>query len=233
MAQTNGAVGRLGTAVLVHGGWHGPWCWDPIIPGLRAAGLSTVAVDLPMQSLEEDVAIARDAVSRAKGDGPVCLVGHSYGGQVVNGAGHDADRLVYVCAMAPDEGQSAIEAVGADLAAIPGLSFENDKIIFTRDTLPALYNRCDEATREWAFARIRPFGAACAAVAHERRVPWATVPATYVICTDDRAVPPRYQRERAALMSKAVELDADHSPFCSATDELVDVIVDCASSYSE
>jgi hypothetical protein len=88
---------------------------------------------------------------------PACvkLVGHSYGGLVLNGAGHDADSLVYVCVMAPDEGQSVAEAIGSDLAAIPGIAFDDEEFTVSRTRLPAFYNRCDENTQQWAFARIR------------------------------------------------------------------------------
>jgi alpha/beta hydrolase family protein len=222
-------VNGRGTVILVHGGWHGPWCWEPVIPGLRQQGLDVVAVELPMRTLAEDTAIVRDTVAAAKGQGPVCLVGHSYAGQVVNGAGHEADRLVYVAAMDPDEGQSIFEALGERLAAIPGLVFENGEILFARDTIPAFYGLCDDSAAEWAFSRMRPYAAECAATPLTVPPAWLSVPALYVVCTEDRALAADYQRGRAASKAASIELVADHSAFCSATAELVTAIGEFAT----
>lgn len=216
------------TTVLVHGGWHGPWCWEPVIPGLQEQGMNVVAVQLPMRTLEEDIAIVRDAVAEAKHRGQVCLVGHSYAGQVVNGAGHDADRLVYIAAMDPDEGQSIFDALGERLAAIPGLVFEDGEILFTRDTIPAFYGLCDDKVAEWAFSRMRPYAAVCAATPLTVPPAWRSVPALYVVCSQDLALAPDYQRARAAQMAASIELTADHSAFCSATDDLISAIANHA-----
>src|SRR5436305_3712872 len=101
------------TVVLVHGAWHGAWCWDKVVRELDAAGVTNVTVENPSvaeapSSLTDDVVNVHrvlDAIA-----GPVVLVGHSYGGAVVTGAGtHDAVRHVaYLTAFALDDGESAI-----------------------------------------------------------------------------------------------------------------------------
>ncbi|MEB3070293.1 alpha/beta hydrolase [[Mycobacterium] vasticus] len=221
------------TVVLVHGGWHGPWCWEPIVPGLEQRGLDVVAVQLPMRTLDEDAAIVCDAVAEAKRRGRVCVVGHSYAGQVVNAAGHGADRLVYVAAMDPDQGQSIFEALGEGLAAIPGLVFDDGNIVFTRDTIPAFYGCCDDTVGEWAFGQLRPFAAECATTPLAVPPAWRSVPALYVICSQDLALAPEYQRARAALKARSLELTADHSAFCSATADLTTAIADQALSTDQ
>ena len=95
------------TIVLVHGAFHGGWCFDLLIPELAARGIDAVTVDLPLTSLLEDAAAVTEVLDRL--EGPVTLLGHSYGGAVVTVAGtHPAvERLVYLTAMAPDDGEPA------------------------------------------------------------------------------------------------------------------------------
>src|SRR5438128_1156801 len=86
--------------------WHGRWAWDPVRPLLSDAGVSSVAAELPMTSLAEDVAAVRRLLDAARE--PVVLAGHSYGGAVITAAGaHPAvSQLVYLAAFALDEGES-------------------------------------------------------------------------------------------------------------------------------
>jgi pimeloyl-ACP methyl ester carboxylesterase len=213
------------TLVLVHGAWHGPWCWQPVVPSLERAGLRPVAVELPMRRLAEDIELVREAIVEARGAGAVAVLGHSYAGQVISGAGHDADQLIYVAATAPEGRSSVFEDLGDAMAAIPGLELGDEHILFTRASLPAFYGRCSADVQEWALERVRPFGTACAGARLEVKPAWETVPSTYVVCTEDQALPPAYQRERAAAMESQIELEADHSPFCSATADLLTAIL--------
>ena len=167
----------------------------------------------------------RQAVADAKRHGRVRLVGHSYGGQVISGAGHDADELVYVAAMVTSEGESAFESLGEALSGIPGMVFDHGQISFTRDALPAFYARCDRSTRESAFSQLRPIGISCVTGALSVSPAWRLLPSAYVVCTFDVVLPQSYQRSRAALLSRSVEIEADHSPFASAPGELTTAIV--------
>src|SRR3954471_17117003 len=124
--------------VLVHGAWHGAWCWDQLLPLLDAAGVEAVALDLPGHggSAEPFGDLHADADSVRHflddGEGPVVLVGHSYGGAVVTDAGsHPRVRhLVYLCAFQLDEGESC-SAAAVDGAA--PASEANDLISVTDD----------------------------------------------------------------------------------------------------
>src|SRR5580700_11701185 len=92
--------------VLVHGAWANSSSWSKVIPLLQSKGLKVVAVQLPLTSLADDAAATLRAI--ALQDGPVLLVGHSYGGAVITEAGNDPKviGLVYVAALAPSEGES-------------------------------------------------------------------------------------------------------------------------------
>ena len=105
--------------VLVHGAWADGSSWAKVIPLLEAAGLRVVAVQNPLTSLQDDVAAVQRAI--ALQDGPVLLVGHSYGGAVITEAGTDPKvaGLVYVAAFAPDAGQ-AVGELGKEFPPAPG-----------------------------------------------------------------------------------------------------------------
>jgi len=105
IAQTKAPQG-VSNIVLVHGAWADGSSWSKVIPQLQAKGLHVVAVQNPLTSLADDVAATRRAI--ASQDGPVLLVGHSYGGAVITEAGNDPKviGLVYVAAFAPSDGES-------------------------------------------------------------------------------------------------------------------------------
>jgi len=104
-AQANPPQG-VRNIVIVHGAWADGSSWSKVIPLLQAKGLHVVAVQNPLTSLADDVAATKRAI--ASQDGPVLLVGHSYGGVVITEAGNDPRvvGLVYVAALAPSEGES-------------------------------------------------------------------------------------------------------------------------------
>src|SRR2546422_5508946 len=107
-AAADHSAPRVRNVVLVHGAWADGSSWAKVIPLLEKAGLNAVAIQNPLTSLVDDVAATKRAIARL--DGPVILVGHSYGGAVISEGGNDPKviGLVYVAAFAPDAG----EAVG-------------------------------------------------------------------------------------------------------------------------
>src|ERR1700761_5663187 len=101
---------RLPPVVLVHGAWTDGSCWREVIAILQRRGILTVAVQLPLESLDHDVDLVLRAVRRVHS--PALLVGHDYGGTVITQAGHHADvgGLLYIAAFAPDKGQSTSDS---------------------------------------------------------------------------------------------------------------------------
>jgi pimeloyl-ACP methyl ester carboxylesterase len=220
-----------GTVVLVHGAWHGGWCWDRVVPLLEERGLEVRTVDLPSVGAEGGANLSGDAAAvRAVLDeagGPVLLCGHSYGGMVVTqaAAGHpNVGRLVYLCAFMPDEGESLVRLTGGEPA--PWIQIREDGT-----TLPDLeqapevfYGDCDRETQEQVTLRLRPMSAA-AFLEPVRSAAWREVPATYVVCMRDAALPVELQREVFAPRAhEAVELDASHSPFLSNPQAVADLL---------
>lgn len=103
---TNTTATKPTNIVLVHGAWADGSGWSKVIPILTAAGHKVIAVQLPLHSLADDVATVKRAVDHI--GGPVILVGHSYGGEVITNAGYNNPNvkgLVYIAAFAPDKGE--------------------------------------------------------------------------------------------------------------------------------
>ena len=222
----------VATAVLVHGLWHGAWVWKDVQEHLTAAGIPSVAVQLPLSSLRGDEAAVRDAVRET--DGPVVLVGHSYGGAVITGAGAAASvtRLVYLAAFQLDEGESVSRVLpDLDIPAtrLPeALRVDGDLVHLDPELAAALmYNGAPAHITADAVARLRPvhrsvFSATPGAVA------WRNAGSTYVVCTDDLTVHPDLQRAMAERATGRVEWDCGHSPAAARPDQVADLIADAA-----
>ena len=117
-AQAQPSAGAK-TVLLIHGAWADGSSWAKVIPLLEAKGLHVVAVQIPLTSLADDVAATQRAI--ALEDGPVLLVGHSYSGAVITEAGNDPKvaGLVYVAAVAPDQGESTFSLITSVATPIP------------------------------------------------------------------------------------------------------------------
>jgi pimeloyl-ACP methyl ester carboxylesterase len=223
----------VATFALVHGAWHGAWCWDPLVDELERAGHRAIAFDLPsddpaaMFSTYADVVV--EAIDGAGDD--VVVVGHSLGGHTIPLV---ADRrpvgaLVYLCALLPDPGRSLLEVFGEEPDALlpryqAGIEAdERDRSVWVDFEVAreVLYADCDEAAARGAFERLRPqaqvaYGAPCPLDRHP------DVPTRYVICTEDAIVNPEWSRRtaRQRLGIEPIELAGSHSPFLSRPAEL-------------
>ncbi len=233
------------SVVLVHGAWHGAWCWDRVRIALDARGVHTVAIDLPghgddagpLGDLHADAARVGAVLDGIHG--PVVLVGHSYGGAVITEAGDHPSvaHLVYLCALALDEDETCMSAA-TDQPGVAQISHEGRPDItsgfaITDDGLismdpamaaAALYNRCDPDTTRWALSRLGPQPLVTLQQS-PNAISWRAKPTTYVVCTDDMIVHPDLQRLMAKrCASTAIELESDHSPFLSQPDRVVDLL---------
>jgi len=221
------------TIVLVHGACHGAWCWEKVIEPLESRGWTVRTVELPLTTLYADADVVRDAVAAAKAEGQRVLVaGHSYGGLVISEGGHDADFLVYLAASVPEPGASAGSMFHLiDTPELADAVKTSDDGMLWIDPVSgpaAFYNRCTPEQVEGALARIRPMHAQALAdgVADPA---WKHVPSSYVVCSDDRAMAPSYQRERAGWIGESIEIDTDHSLMYTAVDVLVDRLDELAT----
>ena len=96
--------------ILVHGAWHGAWCFEKLSNLLEEQGITTTAVNLPLQGTEGDIDMVRGVIAETPG---AVVLGHSYGGLVIThaSAGMDISHLVYLCALMPDKGENVDELV--------------------------------------------------------------------------------------------------------------------------
>ena len=232
--------------LLIHGAMGGAWCWERVIPGLQAAGHDATAIDLPGQGADTtplpEITLYRyaDAVCDAleRLDGPVLLTGHSMGGMVITQAASQHPEklagLIYVAAFLPQPGQSLIdithlpEAAGDSVQA--NLVVEGDPPVSTMppEAAPeALYHCCTQEQIDWVLPRrasqpvipfTQPFTPGGGDTAG-----FDALPRAYVTCLQDRAIKPALQRlmYTRAGCDPVVEIDTDHSPWLSRTDELV------------
>ena len=230
----------MSSYVLVHGAWHGAWCWDKVVPLLEAEGHSVTAVDLPghgddttpltgLTQAEYGRRVA-DAVEAA-GE-PVVLVGHSMGGMAITQAAeYVPDKiatLVYVCAFLPGPGGSLLTLADGDTEArvLPNLEVDEPAgvcRVAKAALVECFYEECDPEDAAAASARLGPESLAAfatpVAVTDDRA---GSVRRIYVECVRDHAISITKQREMwAARPCERVEtIDTDHSPFLSRPEEL-------------
>lgn len=221
------------TVVLVHGAWHGAWCWQRFTPQLTHRGVSFRTVDLPSVGARPGQAIDLSADAAAVRAvlrdiaGPVVLCGHSYGGMVISLAAlgqSNVERLVYICAFVPESGDSLTSIGGGKLAPWVNLLDGGLTLPDLERTASVFYGDCDPASQKWATRQLRPQ----AGLAFEEPVPapaWKNIASTYVVCANDGAMPARTQRGiYAPRTSTTVEIASDHSPFISRPAELADIV---------
>lgn len=217
-------------AVLVHGLWHGAWAWDAVRARLEALDVPSAAVDLPLTSLDDDVAATAAALDRF--GKPAVLVGHSYGGAVATAAGeHPLVRhLLYVAAFALDEGESVSRVLPdrdiPDTGLGAALRFSGDGQQVSVDPALAVglfYADAPAVAAAAAVARLRPVHRSVF-----RGVPttiaWRARPSTYVVCTEDQAVHPDLQRAMAERAGTRHEWPGGHSPILTRPAEVAELI---------
>ena len=227
---------NIPTVVLVHGGFADASFWGLVIKDLQARGLPVLAPPNPLRGLAHDAEYTASFVNQI--DGPVLLVGHSYGGAVISVAGAatpNAVGLVYVAAFALDEGESFGEIFGRFgdtplVAAVRPSSYPlpNGGTAVELTIAPELYREAfaadlpTEVTDVLAVSQ-RPF----AAIFEDRAqvAAWKTLPSWAVVATSDKAIPPdaeRYMAQRAG--ARTIEIDASHSIALSQPKAVVELI---------
>jgi len=221
------------TIVLVHGAFADGSSWNKVIPKLEKDGYTVIAVQNPLNSYEADVATTKRAISFVKG--PVVLVGHSYGGAVITGAGAgepNVKSLVYIAAFGMDSGEP-VAAAGEKFAPAPLLGalvpdaggflyVDRAKVhdVFCAD-IP-------EADAKLIAATQKPLHQSCFG-GTAAKAAWKDVPAWYLVCSEDRAINPELERFYAKRMNaKTTEIKSSHVPFLSHPDEVVKIIEDAA-----
>ncbi|WP_329318290.1 alpha/beta hydrolase [Streptomyces sp. NBC_01262] len=222
------ASSAIRNVVLVHGGFVDGSGWKAVYDRLVGDGYNVSVVQNPTLSLEGDVAATRQVVDAQ--DGPVVLVGHSYGGVVITEAGrHDGVAgLVYIAAFAPDEGES-VNSLIADPspgAPVPPILPPRDGFLFLDREKFAESFAGDlplEVAGFMADSQV-PWGVdALGGAATEPA--WRTKPSWYLVATDDRMIPPPAQRAMSGRIgATTAEVAASHSVYLSQPDAVADLI---------
>ena len=241
--------------VLVHGAFGGAWCWEPVTGPLEEAGHTVDTLDLPGGGTDHTPVAGITLASCAK---RVCdvlasrperamLVGYSMGGVVVTQAASNCPEhvasLVFVAAFMPANGQSLLdmthlpEAEGDLIQANIVIQGEPPVATLSAEaTAAAVYNDCTSEQTAWAVARRRPQAVAPYVTPVEvDEATLASIPRYFMLTARDQAMMPALQRRmiREHPCERVFELDADHAPFLSATDELVQTLLELAGEPVE
>ena len=231
--------------VLVHGAWHGAWCWEKVTPLLAEMGHEVHTLDLPglgndptpiaEVTLDAYVNAVRELILEI--DERVVLVGHSMGGLIITQTAEwVSDRvqaLGYLAAFSPADGETLFQHAMADteshVTRFNRVNEEEGYFTVPPDKLPeCFYGLCSEEDTRNAIARLRPQPLAPlvqpVSITEEN---YGRVRRCYIECTKDQALtwPMQQKMQKNARLDALLTLETDHSPFYSCPEELVDCLV--------
>ncbi|HEY4078253.1 MAG TPA: alpha/beta hydrolase [Rhizomicrobium sp.] len=223
------------SVVLVHGAWADGSSWAKVIGPLVADGFKVVAAPLPLTSFTDDVATLDRTIARLKG--PIILVGHAYAGAVIGATRSEKVKaLVYVAALAPDEGETVADVFyrAKPHPQAPKLAPDDDGLIYLpEEAFAAAFAQHASAVELAVLAAVqRPISPACITVAMDRPL-WKGCPSWFLVAGEDRMIDPQTQNFMAMRMkARMFSLPVDHMPLITAPDAVMDVIVDAAKAVS-
>ena len=215
--------------VLVHGAWADGSSWNRVILPLLNQGLKVICAPLPLTSLSDDAAALDRVLERV--DGPVLLVGHAYAGAVIAAATDQKVRsLVYIAALAPDEGETVAEVFYREESHPQAPRLQPDAyglIWMPQEGFQNAFaqNASDEVKAITASVQ-RPIALRCIQEPAPKPA-WKSKPSWFLIAEEDRMINPKTQHFMARRMGAKVRASrVDHSPMYTATDLVVDVILE-------
>ncbi|MGW2740979.1 alpha/beta fold hydrolase [Streptomyces sp. NPDC001450] len=220
--------------VLVHGLWSDGSSWSEVIPFLHDAGHHVTAVQLPLTSLEDDVAATRRVLGRSSG--PVVLVGWSYGGTVITNSVAEAPNvsaLVYVAAFAPVKGESAFQLLQQFQATVgEAVRPQDDGLCeVAPDRFHEVFAADVPAVRANVLAAVQKPAALACLEAPSGEPAWRAIRSWYQVAGEDKALPPAAQRFMAERMGAEVALvPSSHCSPLSHAKEVADLITRAAVS---
>lgn len=231
------------TILLVHGAWHGAWCWAPLQAELDARGIPSLAIDLPghgastlpLTDMYGDAQHVADVASNV--GGRVALVGHSYGGAVISEAAYllkntshvTVEHLFYVAAFCLPQGESIADFNGRHAEEPNKLSEavfdlgDGNLGLHPALAIEALYQCTPADIAKAASLRLSP-QPLMTVLQPLNDEPWRNIPSTYVLCSQDNGIPASQQREMSDRCAQVVTIDTDHSPFASTPVALADAL---------
>ena len=236
MSQT-GTPTVVKNIVLVHGGFVDGSGWQGVYNALKKNGYAVTIVQNPTFSLADDVAVTKRAL--ATQNGPVILVGHSYGGVVITETGNDPKvaGLVYIAAFAPDKGESVSSLIKDPPpgAPVPPILPPQDGYLFLDKTKFAASFAADvdaDLAEFMADSQV-PWGVEALAGAISQPA-WKTKPSWYLVTTEDKMIPPPAQRAMSKRAgSTVVEVKGSHSVYVSQPQAVAALIEKAARGVAE
>ena len=221
------------TVVVVHGAWADGSSWNGVILPLEQAGLNVLAAPIPLTSLSDDAAALSRALARTKG--PVLLAAHAYAGAVIAVVNDERIKgLVYVAALAPDEGETVAQVFYKDEPhpMAPKLAPDAAGFIWMPDEgfANAFAHRATKEQLALSRASQRPISVNCIQEPAPKPL-WKSRPAWYLIAEEDRMINPKTQRFMAGRMKATTQsIAADHTPILTDPDNVVKFILAAAKS---
>jgi pimeloyl-ACP methyl ester carboxylesterase len=212
--------------VVVHGAWADGSSWEPVIRRLLSKGLKVVAAPIPLTSLGDDAAALRRTIART--EGPVIVAGHAYAGAVVATANDERVKaLVYIAALAPDEGKAVADVFYKNESHPNAPKLAPDGFIWMPDESFALAFAQEATAEQIALVRAvqRPISVKCITAPVPRPM-WKTKPTWFLIAEEDRMIHPKTQHFMAERMKATVRSYAvDHTPLLTAPDKVAEIIL--------
>jgi pimeloyl-ACP methyl ester carboxylesterase len=221
--------------VLAHGAWADGSSWARVIAALDADGTKVLAAPLPLTSLADDVAALNRTLDRTEGS--IVLVGHAYAGAVIALARPERVKaLVYVTALAPDEGEKVADVFyrAEPHPLAPKLAPDSNNLIWLpEDAFANAFAPNASAEQQVVLAAVqRPISLACITVAAGRPL-WKELPSWFLVAENDRMIVPQTQRFMAERMKATIKTHAvDHTPSVTAPTAVVDIIRDAVDAVS-
>lgn len=221
------------THLLVHGAWHGSWCWDRVIAELPDSDVRTVdlpSAGNPAAGLTEDARVVREAADAI--DGPVIVSAHSYGGVVASRAlagSANVRHIAYLCALVLDTGESLLDTAGGE--PLPWWRMRADGMVDPEDPVDMFFHDLPDAVAAASAARLVPHSYR-AFTERQAETAWRTIPTTYLVATEDHVIPVPAQRRMAAHCGRTFELASSHSPFLSHPDYVAGLVREIEGTVS-
>jgi pimeloyl-ACP methyl ester carboxylesterase len=227
------SVLKNASIVVVHGAWADGSSWEPVIRALQKKGFNVIAAPIPLTSLSDDAAALKRTIQRTQG--PVVVAGHAYAGAVVGTARDERVKaLVYIAALAPDDGETVAQVFYRDQPHpnAPKLAPDGDGFIWMPDAgfEQAFAQNATSEQIQLCRAVQRPISLKC--IQEKVDAPsWKTKPVWYLLAELDRMINPKTQRFMAERMKATIRSFAvDHTPLLTAPDKVVEVIVEAAQA---
>jgi pimeloyl-ACP methyl ester carboxylesterase len=230
-APKAGDFPRNSTIVLVHAAWADGTCWGNVVLTLERRGLHVMCAPIPMTSLTDDAAALSRALERTSG--PLVLVGHAYSGAVIAAVEEERVKsLVYIAALAPDEGETVAKVFYRDEARPeqPKMTPDAHSFVWMPEDAfrRALAHKATANQASIAAAVQRPIAVACIQQPAPKPA-WKTKPTWYLVAEEDRMINPKTQRFMAERMGAKIRPHpVDHTPMYADPNVVVDVILEAA-----